>query len=108
MNDAVRQPTLWDQHGSQTHLKRLGEWRKFHADHPEIYAELVRRAWLMISRGRRFGIRTLWESMRWDFYMNEPTPKPYKMNDHHAPFYSRLIMEQESGLNAIFETRGRD
>ena len=81
------------------------EW--FHQQHPEVYTELLRRAHLMRSRGLRFGLRTLYEAMRWDFAMADP-PKPYKLNNNHAPFYSRLLMEREPMLDGIFEIRGGD
>lgn len=95
-------------HADAGQIRRLREFEVFHAEFPEVYVELARRARLMLSYNRRFGIRTLWESMRWDFMLKSgPNPEPYKMNDHHTPFYSRLLMDSEPDLKGIFETRDR-
>lgn len=41
-------------------------WRTFHANHPEVYDELVRLARELRQRGyKRFGIATIYEVCRW-------------------------------------------
>lgn len=76
----------------------------FHRDHPEVFAELVRRAREMRDRGLRFGIRALWEAMRWDFAVRPDGREPFKLNDHYTSRYARMVME-EPGLEGVFETR---
>ena len=103
--DVIRQlmlPTFDDKIG-----ERQMAFEYFHADHPEVYTELRRRARMMQERGMRFGLRTIYEAMRWDFAMTDQ-PKPYKLNNNHASFYARLLMEQEPDLAAVFEIRGTD
>lgn len=76
----------------------------FHEAHPEVYAEIVRRARLAQSRNIRCGMRTIWEAMRWTFCVERT--EQYKLNDHFPPHYARLVMERESDLAGFFETRG--
>ncbi len=46
--------------------------------------------------------------MRWDFMLKSgPNPEPYKLNNNHTGFYSRLLMSTEPDLKGIFETRDR-
>lgn len=76
----------------------------FHAQHPDVYAEIVRRAHLAQARGLRVGIRTIWEAMRWD-YTIERGAEAYKLNDHFTSRYARLIIDQEPDLSGFFELR---
>lgn len=77
----------------------------FHRAHPEVYAELRRRALLARERGFAFGIRTLWEAMRWDWAMAKDAGAAYKLNDHFTSRYARLLMDTEPELCGMFETR---
>lgn len=96
---------LW--HANPSYLRRRAAFLRFHQDYPEVYAELAQRARVMLQHDERFGIRTLWESMRWDFMLRSgPNPQPYKLNDHHTSFYARLLMATEPDLTGIFSTRG--
>jgi hypothetical protein len=62
-----------------THEQRF---QQFHQQHPEVYAELVRMAREARAAGfNRFGMPTIWETMRWHFAMHrdprsEPPPIP--------------------------------
>ncbi len=31
--------------------------------------------------------------------------EPWRLNDHHLPYYARLIMRDEPDLTGLFETR---
>lgn len=80
----------------------------FHAANPEIYMEIVCRARALVANGyRHFGIRAIWEAMRFDAMVRvKHKPGTVKMNDHFTAPYSRLIMSREPDLKSIFETRG--
>lgn len=83
------------------------KFRDFHARHPEVYRELKRRAFELRKRGwTRWGIRNLWERMRYEFAI-EQTLDDFKLNNNHAPYYARLLMENEPALAGFFETRER-
>ena len=102
LSDAVRAPTLPGTAG--TVAARQQAFDEFHKAHPQVYRELVRRSRLMIERDQRFGIRTLWESMRWDFWI-AASPQPFKLNNNHVSFYARLVMAQEPDLADVFNIR---
>lgn len=78
---------------------------KFHAENPKVYAKLVALALQYKSRHRRqIGIKLLIEVVRWHTMMTTTDPD-FKINNNHAPFYSRLIMAQEADLKDFFRTR---
>jgi hypothetical protein len=78
---------------------------QFHREHPEVYAELKRQALALRRAGRtHWSIRNLWEVMRQTFALQ--SDEEYKLNNNHAPFYSRLLMEREPELAGFFEVRG--
>ena len=89
------------------HLDSTQErFEAFHAAHPEVYMELARLAREARSRGvRRLGIRLLWERLRWSMLIDKPEGD-YAFNDHYPAHYSRLLMQRESDLSGMFETRG--
>ena len=85
--------------------KRVLDFWAFHNAHPEVYTELRRRALDLRNRGwKRWGIRNLWERMRYEFALQ--SNGEFKLNNNLPPFYARLLMAQESDLEGFFETRG--
>jgi hypothetical protein len=77
----------------------------FHAEHPEVYDELVRLARELRARGyERFGIATIYEVARWRS-MIRTGPGGFKLNNNYRAYYARLIMRRESDLAGIFDTR---
>ena len=81
----------------------------FHRKNPHVYDDL-RALCLEVRRSgvRHFGIRTIWERLRWKARFETTRPKSdYKLNDHYTRFYARLLMEQEPELAGMFETRVR-
>lgn len=78
----------------------------FHRAHPEIYAALRDMSLTLHRAGRRrWGMRNLWEKLRFDLAMKTGEPE-FELNDHLPPFYSRMLMEREPELKGFFETRG--
>lgn len=76
----------------------------FHGRHPEVYRMLVQRARQAMVAGKRVGMRCLYENLRWHVVIERD--EEYKLNDHYAPMYARLIMQREPDLAGFFETRG--
>jgi len=84
-------------------------FEKFHADNPSVYDNLVRLAREFRRKGsnhnRKMGIAMLYETLRWNYYMNVETEEEYKLpNEFRAP-YSRLVMDQEPDLQDAFTIR---
>src|SRR5262245_34591491 len=71
----------------------------FHRDNPQVYTRLVALARQAKRAGRlRYGIRRLWEVMRWEFSLQTTSDDDFKLNDHYHARYARLIMQQEPDL----------
>jgi hypothetical protein len=78
----------------------------FHAQHPEVYRELVRIARRLRDQGwERFGIKTVWEVARYRSMIGNTAGKGPKLNNNFTAYYARLIMEQEPDLADVFKTR---
>lgn len=107
--DAVDRPEVRAARASRSGTREERFYR-FHAANPEVYAELVRRATMIISRGHvRLGIALLWESMRYDVLVSTTRERDdFKLNNDVKAFYSRLIMIREPHLADVFEIREAD
>lgn len=79
---------------------------RFHAEHPEVYAELVRIARRLREQGwERFGIKTVWEVCRYRSMVGNVAGKGPKLNNNFTAYYARKIMDQEPDLADVFKTR---
>lgn len=80
-------------------------WLEFHRANPAVYIELKRTALRLVRAGReRYGINGLFEVLRWHRAL-ETTDADFKINCHHAPFYSRLLMNREDELAGFFKLK---
>lgn len=78
----------------------------FHAQHPEVYRELVRIARLVKSSGlSHYSIDACVQRVRWFFRFEHPDRRDFKINDHFSSRYARLIGQREPDLRTFFETR---
>lgn len=79
---------------------------RFHAEHPEVYAELVRLARRLRAQGwERFAMKTLFEVVRYRSMVGDTKARGPKLNNNFTAYYARLIMEREPDLAQVFETR---
>jgi hypothetical protein len=80
----------------------------FHEANPIIYMMLVDRCRQWAATGRTsFGLRQPWERLRWDLAIHT-TGEPYKLNDHHVPYYARMIVACEPDLATMLALRRAD
>lgn len=77
----------------------------FHARHPEVMAKLIELIREVRGRGKKCGIRTLWEKMRWSFEIERDAAADFKLNDHYHSRYARLILATHPEFDGFFETR---
>lgn len=80
----------------------------FHNANPDVYAELVALARKARQRGAtKLGIGMLFEVVRWRRILRTEDwgQAPFKLNNNYRALYARRIMERESDLAGIFETR---
>ena len=78
----------------------------FHKDHPEVYSYLLGLCLELRGKGfKRYGIRSLWERVRWHFQVEKNLGADFKLNDHFHSRYARRIVEQHPELDGFFELR---
>lgn len=89
---------------NQSHIEAA--FLRFHAEHPEVYAELVRVARRLRAQGwDRFGVKTIWEVVRYRGMVGDLRSGRPKLNNNFTAYYARLIMEREPDLADVFKTR---
>jgi len=75
-------------------------FEKFHAEHPDVYTELVQIAREEKSRGRRkWGMKAAYEILR------SRRARSFMMNNNYTAIYGRLIMSHEPDLAGFFRLR---
>ena len=80
----------------------------FHADHPEVYEALVVLARRGFEAGaNRLGLRMLFEVVRWEWILSRlpAEHEAWKLNNNYAPWYARLIMDENPWAADLFELR---
>ena len=84
-------------------------FERFHADNPNVYDNLVRLAREFRRRGsnhnRKMGIAMIYETLRYQYYMNVDSEDEYKLSNDYRACYARLIMDQEFDLQDAFLIR---
>lgn len=98
-------PTVHINHARGATLSE--QFDAFHAANPHVYHALRRLAIGMVRNGRRrIGIKMLFEVLRWQYAMTTAdASSDFKLNNNYAPFYSRLLMDNEPELADAFELR---
>ncbi len=78
----------------------------YHAKHPEVYSHLVvlARQWHNAT-GKKIGIATLYERLRWEYGIQGKDQHGFKLNNNYRAYYARLIMESHTDLANIFDLR---
>lgn len=83
-------------------------FQRFHAEHADVYAEIVRLCREWRARGReRWSIDGAFEVIRWQRHIASlpDAHEAFKLNNDFRSRYSRMVMEQEPDLAGIFTTR---
>lgn len=85
-----------------------GRFEAFHEANPQVWDVLVREArrWKRERPGARLGINLLIGRVRWVLTVRtNSTGDGFRINDHFAPFYARLLMHRCPDLDGLFELR---
>ncbi len=102
----LEQPSLWERRTLLTHQGRFEEWLSSE-DGREVEFQIVRRAKLLQARGwRRYGMKALWESIRYDRAVDiGPDADGWKLNNDFTSRMARHVMRRHPELAGFFETR---
>lgn len=98
------------------HTQKLLAFLSFHAMHPEVYV-LVERFALQAHRARsrdevtrlgaspHYGIRMVWERVRWEVAIETARTDAFKLNDHFHALYARLFLLHHPECAGLFALR---
>ena len=90
-----------------TELTPAERFVQFHTNNPQVYSALKSMTAELVNRGRRrIGINMLFEVLRWNYYMETSDPNSdFKINNNYAPYYARLIIDENPQWEKVFELR---
>ena len=96
--------------GAQTRLpfarnRNEARYRAWAATHQDVLELFLRHARERMALGRRFGMKALWERVRWD----EPVPidstDGWRLNNSYVSYVARDLLALEPRLEQFIETR---
>jgi hypothetical protein len=98
-------PLLPEEKGTSIYSR----FKKFHANNPHVYENLVRMAREFRRKGsnhnRKLGIGMLYEVLRWNYYLSTEGEEEFKLSNDFRAVYARKIMENEPDLSDAFNTK---
>lgn len=81
-------------------------FESFHRANPHVYAALRSLALQMLNNGvRQYGIKGLFEILRWQFAL-QTKGEPFKLCNDYTSRYARLLVKNNPELEGFFELRG--
>lgn len=84
---------------------RLGAFLAFHRDNPKVWKLFKRFSEQALQAGReRYGAHCIGERIRWHTSVETKDPD-FKLNDHHLPYYARLLAGTDERFAGFFEFR---
>lgn len=81
------------------------KFAEFHLANPHVYMKLVELARQAQQKGKRPGIKMLWEVARWFHWMGTEGGDGFALNNNFHSRFARLIMRQEEDLREFFNLR---
>jgi len=80
----------------------------FHTTHPWVYDHLRELALAMRRAGvSRYGIAGLYETLRYQLSVKNPTDEGFKLNNNYMALYARELARREPELLEFFQFRER-
>jgi len=93
------QMQLWDVTESGSRFK---QWQSYHSQNPTVFDLFRKFANDAANSGRtRLGARMIGERIRW-YTSVETVGSVFKINDHHWPYYARLLAAIDSKFSEFF------
>lgn len=91
------------------------EFLQFHRENPHVYKRIVELCEELWDRGwRKYSMRTIISVLRFQFDLEtggeEVTvaggeTRRVKLNDHHSPYYARMLVTEKRKFRDFFEFR---
>lgn len=96
-------PAQYGLHFARTIQQRFDE---FDATHPEVFEYIVDTCFDLWDQGfRHYGMRGIWEVMRYHFSLTKGPEDIYKFNDHFPSRYARKVVAKFPQFDGFFEFR---
>jgi hypothetical protein len=81
-------------------------FESFHRANPHVYAALRSLSFQMMGSGvRQYGIKGLFEILRWQFAL-QTQGEPFRLSNDFTSRYARLLVQHNPELEGFFEMRG--
>lgn len=97
--EPIKQPTVAREATIQERFEA------FHRANPQVYAALRGLALQMLGNGvRQYGIKGLFEILRWQFAL-QTKGEPFKLCNDYTSRYARLLVNLNPELDGFFEFR---
>lgn len=86
--------------------KHARAWREFRSANPKVYAILQAKARERMIRGRRFGMKQLFEVVRWEVATTwADDAEGFKVNNNFTAYAARDLIAEIPALADLIETR---
>jgi len=87
---------------AMTELNR--EFNSFNRRNPSVYTKLLELS-LRLKRvgASKYGMKALFEILRFNALLQ--SDKKFELNNSYAPYYARLLMQNEPSLDGFFRIR---
>ncbi len=105
------QPSLFDGLAPLTpirardHRTLTERFEAFDRANPQVYSLIVRMALDLAQRGRRFGVKMLYERLRYEYAVRTTDSTPYKLDNCYTSRYARKLISAHPELAVWLETR---
>ena len=94
-------------HGTMTPREKF---EAFHQANLHVYEALETMTQALWDRGRRrLAVKTLFETLRWRYWMTTDDPSShFRLNNNYTPYYARLLIDRHPEWDGLFALRGDD
>lgn len=80
-------------------------YREWAIKNPDIVALFLRFARERMGSGRNFGMKALWERVRWDIPVEIQRTDAWRLNNSHVAYVARDLLAIEPRLKDYIKTR---
>ena len=90
----------------------MGKWtvenfRKYHAENPEVYEYFKRFALVVTQRRDVYSAKCIFHRVRWETMISGGLDDEHKIDDGWISHYARMFMEDFPEHEGFFKTRNR-
>ena len=80
-------------------------YRQWAVKNPDVIAMFLNFARERMTLGKPFGLKALWERVRWEQALLPERTDPFRLNNNHVSYVVRDLLEIEPRLRSYIRTR---